>query len=342
MHAPAAQAGFSTSVIKTLSKSTRAAIYPRSSATAHRCVNVFVCVRVWRMRACRVRVRCVCVLFTGARSWRAVVDSSLSSSSSTSLSSSSSSSGSRARFAAACLTSIEGLAGAEEEREEPPPWPTVPLAELEHLPSPFPSPHASPSPLAMLYLALVETPHIVNRRGMKERKGETFALARIPIIRDRAARYGAFGALWPPGARTASRSRTTSLADQALSSRVPLLGARGFLVPVRHPPRGRPRPPAPPDDARSNRILATNLDYDSRLRLDYVINDEGYRALVAWIARDLHYRWLRENATNDAELNLRARPRHSSREHERRVSTARGKRFLLTRMSCVVFIVSPE
>lgn len=58
-HAPAAQAGFSTSVIKTLSKSTRAAIYPRSSATAYRCVRA--CVSRVRVRVCVCISVCVCV-----------------------------------------------------------------------------------------------------------------------------------------------------------------------------------------------------------------------------------------------------------------------------------------
>jgi len=287
--------------------------------------NVFVCVRVWRMRACRVRVRCVCALFTGARSWRAVVDSSLSSSSSTSLSSSSSSSSrSRARFAAACLTSIEGLAGAEEEREEPPPWPTVPLAELEHLPSPFPSPHATPSPPRdALPRARWNASHRQPARHERE-KGRNVRTRANP---DHPRSRGALGRV--------RRATATGCSDSVSLTHHVTRGS-SFIVARTASRRTRIPRSCPSSSSRASstsgttwrRSVQSNPREESRLRLDYVINDEGYRAPVAWIARDLHYRRLRENATRCGTWSPSETETFESRAWEIRVSAAEeGKGF---------------
>lgn len=112
INTPAIQVGFTTIVIKTLSKSTRAAIYPRSSAATH----TPLCV-------------CVCICFTGkAQARRTAVD--LSSSSLLLL---------QRKFATTCLIPATSI-GIEDYRVPS----AVPFTELQNnLPLPTPPPRRS-------------------------------------------------------------------------------------------------------------------------------------------------------------------------------------------------------
>lgn len=209
-----------------------------------------------RARARALDAVCVCVcdacvFLTGAQSWRAVVYSLLqSSSSSTSLSSSNRSS---AKFVAACLTSIEAAD-----------WRKLPRIRIRRVSAVIADSSVrragassfSPSLralLALFYLAPVETSHIVDRRGAKERRETMFVLTRNS--RDRTARYGTILAtmLRPRCSENVSLAHRHSRAK--FYRRVYCFSAHAafsFMSAIFLKSDGRPRRLPPSGDAKSN------------------------------------------------------------------------------------------